>query len=55
MSVADDLLHNAGRFASSVDEGDLPVAPAHRLLVLACTDSRGFVYDVRKGTRREVE
>jgi carbonic anhydrase len=36
----DDLLRNAGRYASVFTAGKLPVAPALRLAIVACMDSR---------------
>lgn len=40
MSVTDELLRNAERYAASFSEGGPAVAPARRLVVLGCTDSR---------------
>jgi carbonic anhydrase len=40
MSVTDDLLANAERYAQAFDQGDLPMPPAKRLAVLACMDAR---------------
>ena len=40
MSVTDELLGNAERYASSFDRGDLPLPPAKRVAVLACMDAR---------------
>jgi hypothetical protein len=71
MSVTDDLLRSAERFASSFDGGGVPVAPARRRpnVVVDHTDCgmvgspfipheddvRGFASEVQKGTLREVE
>jgi carbonic anhydrase len=40
MSVTDDLLANAERYAASFDKGDLPLPPAKKVAVLACMDAR---------------
>ena len=40
MSVTDDLLQNAERYAASFDKGDLAMPPAKRVAVLACMDAR---------------
>ena len=40
MSVTDELLHNAERYADEFDRGDLPLPPAKRVAVLACMDAR---------------
>jgi carbonic anhydrase len=40
MSAIDDLLPNAAAYATAFDQGDLPLAPARRLAILACMDSR---------------
>jgi carbonic anhydrase len=40
MSTTDDVLHNAGQYASSFDKGDLPMPPARKLAVVACMDAR---------------
>jgi len=40
MSVTDDLLANAERYAQAFDQGDLPMPPAKRVAVLACMDAR---------------
>ncbi len=44
MSVTDDLLRNAERYAASFDRGDLPLPPATGVAVLACMDARLNVY-----------
>ena len=40
MSVTDELLQNAERYAAAYDKGDLPLPPAKRVAVLACMDAR---------------
>jgi carbonic anhydrase len=40
MSVTDELLDNAQRYAESFDKGDLPLPPARKVAVLACMDAR---------------
>jgi carbonic anhydrase len=40
MSVTDELLANAERYAQAFDQGDLPMPPAKRVAVLACMDAR---------------
>src|SRR5690348_16887637 len=40
VSVTDELLQNAERYAESFDKGDLPMPPAKRVAVLACMDAR---------------
>ena len=40
MSVTDELLANAERYAESFDRGGLPMPPAKRVAVLACMDAR---------------
>ena len=40
MSVIDELLENARRYADGFAHGDLPGPPAKRVAVLACMDSR---------------
>jgi carbonic anhydrase len=40
MSVIDDLLENASRYADGFAHGDLPTPPAKRLAVVACMDAR---------------
>ena len=44
MSVTDDLLSNAARYAAGFDKGDLPLPPARHVAVLACMDARLNVY-----------
>jgi carbonic anhydrase len=40
VSFTDELLGNAQAYAEGFDKGDLPLAPARRLAILACMDSR---------------
>jgi carbonic anhydrase len=40
MSVTDELLRNAERYAASFDRGGLPLPPAKRVAVIACMDAR---------------
>jgi carbonic anhydrase len=40
MSVTDELLANAARYAASFDKGDLPLPPARGVAVVACMDAR---------------
>src|SRR5205823_8939715 len=40
VSVTDELLANAERYAEAFDRGDLPMPPAKRVAVLACMDAR---------------
>ena len=40
MSVTDELLGNAQRYADAFDQGELPLPPAKRVAVLACMDAR---------------
>jgi carbonic anhydrase len=40
MSVTDELLGNAERYAEAFDRGGLPMPPAKRIAVLACMDAR---------------
>ena len=40
MSVTDELLQNAERYAADFDRGDLPLPPGKRVVVLACMDAR---------------
>src|SRR5689334_17040939 len=44
MSVTDELLSNAERYAASFDKGDLPLPPARQVAVVACMDARLNVY-----------
>ncbi|WP_406317571.1 carbonic anhydrase [Streptosporangium sp. NBC_01639] len=40
MSVTDELLANAERYATTFDKGELPLPPARQVAVLACMDAR---------------
>ncbi|HWT26195.1 MAG TPA: carbonic anhydrase [Solirubrobacteraceae bacterium] len=40
MSVTDELLRNAEKYAESFDKGSLPLPPAKPVAVLACMDAR---------------
>src|SRR6201995_2163954 len=40
MSVTDELVGNAGRYAEGFSQGRLPMPPAKRIAVLACMDAR---------------
>ena len=40
MSVTDELLANAERYAEEFERGGLPMPPAKRVAVLACMDAR---------------
>ncbi|MGX6600598.1 beta-class carbonic anhydrase [Micromonosporaceae bacterium Da 78-11] len=40
MSVTDELLANAERYAGTFDRGDLPLPPAKHVAVVACMDAR---------------
>jgi carbonic anhydrase len=40
MSVTDELLQNAQRYAAAFDKGDLPLPPARQIAIVACMDAR---------------
>src|SRR5512147_3087818 len=40
VSVTDELVGNAARYASTFDKGDLPMPPARHVAVVACMDAR---------------
>ncbi|MET8144250.1 carbonic anhydrase [Sphaerisporangium sp. NPDC005288] len=44
MSVTDELLANAERYAADFGKGHLPLPPARQVAVLACMDARLNVY-----------
>jgi carbonic anhydrase len=46
MSATDELLSNNETYAASFDKGDLPLAPAKRLAVVACMDARLNPYEI---------
>ena len=40
MSVTDELVQSAEKYADSFDKGDLPLPPAKKVAVVACMDAR---------------
>ena len=46
MTVTDELLQNAERYAADFDRGDLPLSPAKGVVVLACMDARLNPYGI---------
>ena len=40
MSVTDELLRNAERYAAEFNKGHLPMPPAKHVAVVACMDAR---------------
>ncbi|HZD65105.1 MAG TPA: carbonic anhydrase [Acidimicrobiales bacterium] len=46
MTVTDELVANAQRYAASFDKGDLPMAPAHRAAIVCCMDARVNPYGI---------
>lgn len=44
MTVTDELLTNAQRYADTFELGDLPLPPAKHIAVVACMDARLNVY-----------
>jgi carbonic anhydrase len=46
MTVTDELLQNAERYAADFDRGDLPLPPAKGVVVLACMDARLNPYGI---------
>jgi carbonic anhydrase len=46
MTVTDELLQNAARYADSFDSGDLPLPPAKPVAVIACMDARLNPYGI---------
>jgi carbonic anhydrase len=40
MSVTDELLENAERYAETFDHGELPLPPAKGIAIVACMDAR---------------
>jgi carbonic anhydrase len=40
MSVTDELLTNAERYAAQFEKGDLPLPPARKIAIVACMDAR---------------
>ena len=59
MTVTDELLANAERYAAGFDKGSLPLPPAKHVAVVACMDARLNSYglldldeDVRQSVKR---
>jgi carbonic anhydrase len=46
MTVTEELLANAERYAQTFDKGDLPLPPGKRVAVLACMDARLSPYGI---------
>lgn len=46
MSVTDQLLQNAERYAESFNKGDLPMPPGKRVAVVTCMDARLNPYGI---------
>jgi carbonic anhydrase len=46
MSVTDQLLQNAERYAQSFNKGDLPMPPGKHVAVVACMDARLNPYGI---------
>jgi carbonic anhydrase len=46
MTVTDELLRNAERYAAGFDRGALPMPPAKKVAVLACMDARVNPYGI---------
>jgi carbonic anhydrase len=46
VSATDELLANNEAYVASFDKGDLPLAPAKKLAVIACMDARLNVYEI---------
>ncbi len=46
MTVTDELLENAKRYAESFDKGDLPLPPGRKVAVVACMDARLNPYGI---------
>ena len=44
VSVADELLQNNERYATTFDKGHLPVSPSKRVAIVTCMDARLNVY-----------
>ena len=55
MSVTDELLANAERYASTFDKGGLPLRILADPFIPAKDSVRGFVYEVETGKLREVQ
>jgi carbonic anhydrase len=46
MTVTDELLQNAERYAADFNRGELPIPPAKGVVVLACMDARLNPYGI---------
>lgn len=46
MSVTDQLLTNAERYAARFDKGDLPMPPGRQVAIVACMDARVNPYGI---------
>lgn len=46
MTVTDDLLHQAERYAAGFDKGDLPMPPARHVAIVTCMDARVNPYGI---------
>src|SRR5919198_5281569 len=46
MSVTEELVQNAGRYAEGFDKGGLPMPPARKVAVVACMDARLNPYGI---------
>src|SRR5712691_9367993 len=46
MSVTDEFVRNAERYAASFNKGSLPMPPGRKVAVLACMDARLNVYGI---------
>jgi carbonic anhydrase len=44
VTVTDQLLENARRYAADFDKGDLPLPPGKKIAIVACMDARLNVY-----------
>jgi len=44
VSVTNELLRNAERYAENFDKGELPLPPAKQVVIVACMDARLNVY-----------
>ncbi|MGH8996274.1 MAG: beta-class carbonic anhydrase [Acidimicrobiales bacterium] len=46
MTVTEDLLSNAGKYASGFDKGDLPMPPGRHVAIVTCMDARVNPYGI---------
>lgn len=46
MTVTDELLRNAERYATDFDKGDLPMPPGRHVAIVACMDARVNPYGI---------